>query len=106
MSGNASTNPEQIYADWSKVGKALEEAARLSIRETAAYLDWGQNLQREILEQAWRSAQLLSQVGEERMAFWARLSQSMPAPGTVPNGTETIQGMVRQIVEETVPQKE
>lgn len=106
MSGNASTNPEQIYAEWSKVGEALEEAARLYIRETAAYLDWGQNLQREILEQAWRSARLLSQVGDERLAFWARLSQSMPAPGTVPNGTETIQGMVRQIVEETVPSKE
>jgi hypothetical protein len=105
MSENASTNPEQIYAEWSKVGEAVQAAARLYLRETAAYLDWGQNLQREILEQAWRSARLLSQVGEERLAFWARLRQSMPAPGTVPNGTETIQGMVRQIVEETVPEK-
>jgi hypothetical protein len=106
MSSNESTKPEQIYAEWSKVGHAVGEAARLSIRETAAYLDWGQNLQREITEQAWQSARLLSRISEERLAFWARLWQSMPAPGTVPNGTETIQGMVRQIVEEAVPDKE
>ncbi len=106
MSGNASTNPELVYAEWSKVGKAVEEAARLYIRETAAYLEWSQNLQREVVEQAWRSTRLLSKVGEEQLAFWARLRQSMPAPGTVPNGTETIQGMVRQVVEEAVPDKE
>jgi hypothetical protein len=106
MSSTASTSPEQIYAEWTRVGKAVEAAARLYVRETAAYLDWGQNLQRELLEQGWRSARLLSQLGEERLAFWVRLRQRMPAPGAVPNGTETIQGMVRQIVEETVPEKE
>jgi hypothetical protein len=30
----------------------------------------------------------------------------MPAPGTVPNGTETIQGMVSEIVKEAVPEQE
>ena len=106
MSENASTNPELVYAEWNKVGKAVEEAARLYVRETTAYLEWSQNLQREIMEQAWRSARLLSKVGEDQVAFWSRLRQSMPAPGTIPNGTETIQGMVRQIVEEPVPDKE
>jgi hypothetical protein len=106
MSENASTNPELAYAEWTKVATAVGEAARLYLHETAAYLDWGQYLQREVIEQAWRSARLFSQVGEEQLAFWARLRQNMPAPGTVPNGTETIQGMVSEIVKEAVPEQE
>jgi hypothetical protein len=106
MSGNATPNPELVYDEWSQVGTAVGEAARLYIRETAAYLDWGQNLQREVIDQGWRTARLLSQIGEEQLAFWARLRQRMPAPGAVPDGTETIGGMVREIVKETAPETE
>jgi hypothetical protein len=106
MSENAPMNPELVYAEWSKVGTAVGEAARLYLREAAAYLDWSQNLQREVIDQTWRSARLLSQVGEEQLAFWAGLRQRMPALGAIPNGTETIRGMVNQIVKEAVPDQE
>jgi hypothetical protein len=101
MNTNVRETREPTYDAWNQVQTAFEEANRLYLREMTAYLDWTQNLQKEILEQAWSTAQIFSRAGDESLAFWNRVRQSIPAPGAVPKGTATISGMVHEIVKAT-----
>lgn len=85
---------------WMRVGEAVGRTSQLYLKELAAYLDWAQSLQREVLDESIVVTQKLVRLGERQLAFWARLRDSVPAYGSVPKGTETVQGMVQAVVRE------
>lgn len=85
---------------WQKVGEAISRAGELYLSELTAYLDWVRDVQREILEQSLRTTERLSRLEEKHLAFLARLRESVPPIGAMPNGTETVVGMVDAVVRE------
>ncbi len=86
---------------WRSVGEAVGRAAQLYLDELTMYLDWGRNLEREILDQSLRTTQSLSRLQAKQLAFLVRLRESVPAIGAMPKGTETVVGMVDAVVRET-----
>jgi hypothetical protein len=86
---------------WNRVGEAMGRATELYLKELTAYLDWARNVQREVLNQSLSTTQELSRLGEKQLAFAARLRESLPYPGSIPTGTETIVGMVDEVVKKT-----
>jgi hypothetical protein len=94
------TNLADVQESWNRIGDAVNRASELYLKELSAYLGWARNLQREVLEQTLTTARELSRVGERQLAFAARLRDSIPVPGAVPKGTETIAGMVEGVVSE------
>ena len=90
-----------IRETWPKVEEAVARASDLYVRELTDTLDWAQGMQREMLEQSLLTARAMARFGEQQLAFWARLRESVPLPGGLPKGTETVQGMVRAVVRET-----
>jgi hypothetical protein len=90
-----------VSDSWNRVGEAVGRATELYLKELTAYLDWARNVQREVLNQSLATSQELSRLGERQLALAARLRESLPFPGAVPTGTETIAGMVEEVVKET-----
>lgn len=101
MSESNRDYPHEANEAWKNVSEAVGRAAQLYVDELTAYLDWARDLQREILEQSLRTTQGFSRWEEKQLAFLARLRESIPAMGTMPNGTETVVGMVDAVVRET-----
>ena len=94
-------NLPNVNEAWSRVGEAMGRATELYLKELAAYLTWARNVQREVLNQSFATTQELSRLSEKQLAFLARLRESVPFPGAVPKGTETIAGMVEGVVSQT-----
>lgn len=95
------TNLTQMSESWTRIGDAMNRASELYLKELSAYLGWARNVQREVLDQTLTTTRELSRLGERQLAFAARLRESIPVPGAVPKGTETIAGMVEGVVNET-----
>jgi hypothetical protein len=101
MSESSSSRQREVNDAWMKVGEAVSRANDLYLKELAEYVDWSRNVQREILEHNIVVAEQFMRFGERQLAFFARMRENMPAPGTVPKGTETVVGMVDAVVRET-----
>jgi hypothetical protein len=78
-----------VNETWDRVGKAVNEATDLYLKEVEAYLGWLQTARREMLEQTLAASQQLSRIGEAQFAFLGRMQRSFPFFGFVPTGTET-----------------
>jgi hypothetical protein len=69
---------------WDEVGKAVNEATEIYVKELGTYLDWVQNVRKEFFEQAVSTAQELSRIGENQWAFWNRMQKSLSVYGGIP----------------------
>lgn len=63
---------------WDQVGKAVNQATELYLQDLEAYLDWVQNVRKEMLEQTLATGQQLSRIGEARSAFLAQMQRNLP----------------------------
>lgn len=80
---------------WNEVGKAVNEATELYLKELGVYLGWVQNTQKEMLEQTIAATQQLSRIGEAQFAFLTQLQKNFPflsgafpwAPASTTGGT-------------------
>jgi hypothetical protein len=68
----------EMYDAWDQVGKAMNEATELYLKEFGVYLGWVQNAQKEVLEQTIATGQQLAKIGEAQYAFLAQLQKSYP----------------------------
>jgi len=98
---SAYENWKNVTDAWTKVGEAANHASELYLKELAAYLDWAQGVQREVLEQGILATQEMARFRERQMAFLARLREQTPLFGNLPTGMETVQGMVQAVIRET-----
>lgn len=90
MSENSSRNSmNDVNEAWTKVGEAFNHATELYLKDLTTYLDWAQDFQREVLEETLSRTQQFYRLGEERMAFWSRIRESVPVTGTVSKGSKT-----------------
>ena len=101
MSENSSSNMKEVNETWTKVGEAVNQAGELYLAELGAYLTWAHDFQHEILEQTVITNERLSRIGENQLAFLARIRETTPLFGAVPKGTETVVGMVEAVVNAT-----
>ncbi len=91
----------QTTAAWKEVGEAVSKASDLYLQELEAYLDWTKNVQKDLLEYYWFGLRQVTRAGEEQVALFQRLGATLPNWWKVPTGTETISGMVGNIVKQT-----
>jgi hypothetical protein len=82
----------EVSEAWDQVGKAVNEATELYLKELGMYLGWVQNAQKEMLEQTIAASQQLSRIGEAQFAFLARMQKNFPLFGAVPKWTEPAGG--------------
>lgn len=75
---------------WDQVGKAVNQATELYLKQLGAYLGWVQNAQKEMLEQTITASQQLSRMGEAQFAFFARMQKDFPLFAGYPKTTETM----------------
>ena len=101
MSASSSPELNNVNDAWTRVGEAVNRATDLYLEELTAYLDWAHDLQHEFLEQSLVTTQRFSRLGEKQLAFFARMRENLPTPGTVPKGKKTVVGMVEAVVDET-----
>jgi len=73
---------------WDQVGKAMNQATELYLKELQAYLDWVQNVRKEVFEQTLATSQQLTRMGEAQYAFLAQMQRSVPLFGWIPKETE------------------
>lgn len=73
---------------WDQVGKAVNQATELYLKELQAYLDWVQNVRKEMFEQTLATSQQLSRMGEAQYAFLAQMQRNVPLFGWIPKETE------------------
>jgi hypothetical protein len=71
-------NRSEAYDAWNQVGKAVNEATELYLKELGTYMGWVQNAQKEMLEQTIAAGQQLTKIGEAQYAFFAQLQKSFP----------------------------
>ena len=76
------TNP--MNEAWNEVGKAVNQASELYLKELAAYLGWVQNAQHEMFEQAITATQQFSKMGEAQYEFLAKMQRNLPLFGWIP----------------------
>jgi hypothetical protein len=74
-------NRNEVYDAWDQVGKAVNEATELYLKELGTYLGWVQNAQKEMLEQTVAASQQLTKIGEAQYAFFTQLQKSFPLFG-------------------------
>jgi hypothetical protein len=101
MNENIGERIDESMTAWKSVGETMSEATRLYMEETNAYLEWTKNMQKEALEYYWAAMRVMANATRETTAFVQRLYETTPTWGQVPKGTETISGMVGNIVRET-----
>lgn len=73
---------------WEQVGKAVNQATELYLKELEVYLDWVQNVRKEVLEQTLATGEQLSRMGEAQYAFLAQMQRNLPLFGWGPKWTE------------------
>jgi len=69
---------------WDQVGKAVNEATELYLKELETYLEWVQNVRKEAFDQAVATTQELSRIGESQWAFLNRMQRSFSLFGGIP----------------------
>jgi len=69
---------------WDEVGKAMNDATELYLKELETYLEWVQNVRKEFFEQAVATTQELSRIGESQWAFLNRMQKSYSVFGGIP----------------------
>ena len=73
---------------WNNVGKVVNQATELYLKELEAYLDWMKNFRHDLLEQTLATGQQLSRIGEEQYAYFTKLQRDVPLWGWIPKWTE------------------
>jgi hypothetical protein len=73
---------------WDQIGKAVNQATELYLKELEVYLDWVQNVRKEMFEQTLATGQQLSKIGEAQYAFLAQMQRNLPLFGWMPKMTE------------------
>lgn len=104
MSENTKTINESVETGmnaWRNVGEVVARANSLGAREFEAYLNWAKNVQRDFLEYTWFTFRQVTKLQEDQLALFQRIRETTPVLGTTPKGTETIAGMVDEIVNQT-----
>jgi hypothetical protein len=86
---------------WKGANDQMSKASMLYLREMQAYMDWARNFQKEVMDYYWAGMRLMTNVGRETSAFVQRIYETAPSFGQIPKGTETISGMVDNIVKQT-----
>jgi hypothetical protein len=74
----------QMSETWAEVGKAFSGASELYLKEFEAYLEWVQNVRKEVLEQTVAATQQFARFGEDQWAFMNRLQRNFAVFGGVP----------------------
>jgi hypothetical protein len=77
MSENKASRNEMTEA-WDQVGKAVNEATEVYLKELGAYLGWVQNVRKEMLEQTITASQQLSKIGEAQFTFLTQIQKNLP----------------------------
>jgi hypothetical protein len=86
---------------WKDVEESMARAGSVGAQDLEAYLNWTRNLQKEFLEYSWYSYHQITKAAEEQLNLYLRVASTLPLFGLPPKGTETITGMVKEIVSET-----
>jgi hypothetical protein len=73
---------------WDQVGKAVNQATELYLKELEAYLDWAQTVRKEMLEQTLITGQQLARMGEAQYAYFTQMQKNLPLFGWIPKWTE------------------
>ena len=84
MSENKGSRNEVSEA-WDQVGKAVNEATELYLKELGTYLGRVQDAQKEMLEQTIAASQQLSKIGEAQFTFLTQMQKNFPFFGTTPD---------------------
>ena len=86
---------------WKDVEETMSRASNIGAQDLEAYLNLTRNLQKEFLEYSWYSYHQITKAAEEQLNLYLRVASNLPLFGLPPKGTETITGMVKEIVSET-----
>ncbi len=86
---------------WKEVEDTLSRASAVGAQDFEAYLNWTRNLQKEFLEYYWYGYHQVTKAAEEQLNLYLRVAGTFPLFGLPPKGTETISGMVNEIVNQT-----
>jgi hypothetical protein len=89
MNGNK-TDQNAMNEAWDQVGKMVNEATELYLKELRTYLDWGQAARKGFLEQTLTAAQQLSRIGEAQYSFLTKMQEDMPDYGKLFKWTEAM----------------
>jgi hypothetical protein len=101
MNENIREKIDANVSAWKETGDQMSRASALYLMEMRAYMEWSKNFQKEVMDYYWAGMRLMTNVGRETTAFVQRIYETTPSWGQVPKGTETISGMVNNIVKET-----
>jgi hypothetical protein len=82
MSENKGSRNE-VNEAWDQVGKTMNEATELYLKELGMYLGRVQDAQKEMLEQTMAASQQLSKIGEAQFTFLTQLQKNFPFFGMV-----------------------
>jgi len=74
----------EMYEAWDQVGKSVNEATELYVKELETYMAWAQNVRREVLDQTYAMGRQFTRMGEAQFAFLARMPRNFPLFGMVP----------------------
>jgi len=78
----------EVNEAWDQVGKAVNQATELYLKQLGAYLGWAQNARKELLEQTIVATEQLSRIGEAQFALLARMQRNFPLFSAVPKWTD------------------
>jgi len=74
---------------WDQVGKAVNDATELYLKELETYMTWATNVRREVLDQTIAMGRQMSRMGEAQFAFLARMPRTTSLFGVVPPWTSS-----------------
>ncbi len=89
MNGNKADQNAMNEA-WDQVGKVVNQATELYLKEVETYLDWAQSVRKEMLEQTIAASQQMSKIGETQYAFMAQMQQNLPLFGRLMKWPESV----------------
>jgi len=78
------TERNEMNEAWDQVGKAMNDATELYMKQLGDYLGWMQNVRKEMLEHTFATNRQLWRMGEAQLAFYARMRPNFPFLAAMP----------------------